>query len=349
MRRPTYRDPVSTRTTSSAPAADPVDVAATASPSAAAPNASRRGGIRTWAQFLAAGLVWGASFLFMAVALTGISFTQVAWTRTVLGGLTLGLVVLVARPRVGGGPVLPRRPVVWLHFLVIGVLGCVIPFLLFSWAQQSVTSSLASILNATTPLMTAIIATLAFRVERLDASRWLGVLVGIAGVVVIIAPWRSELAGSLAGQLACLGATACYGVMFGYTRKFLSGLPIAQTTFAFLQVGMGAAVMLILTPLLAVGPVRLDAAIVACLAILGILGTGLAYVWNIGVIRDWGPTNASTVTYVTPVVGVVLGVLVLGEPLSWNEPVGALVVMLGILLAQGRVRMPLARRSATAP
>ncbi|WP_430647241.1 DMT family transporter [Agromyces sp. GXS1127] len=307
-----------------------------------------RSGIRTWVQFLSAGLVWGASFLFMAVALTGISFTQVAWTRTVLGGLTLGLVVLVARPRVDGGPVLPRQPVVWVHFLVIGVLGCVIPFLLFSWAQQSVTSSLASILNATTPIMTAVAATLAFRVERLDASRWLGVLVGIAGVVVVIAPWAAELGGSLAGQLACLGATACYGLMFGYTRRFLSGRPIAQTTFAFLQVGMGAAVMLLLTPILAVGPVALDVPIVASLAVLGILGTGLAYVWNIGVIRDWGPTNASTVTYVTPVVGVALGVLVLGEPMSWNEPLGALVVMLGILLAQGRVRMPLARRSATA-
>ncbi len=311
-------------------------------------GAPRRRGIRTWVQFLAAGLVWGASFLFMAVALTGISFTQVAWTRAVLGGLTLGLVVLVARPRVGGGPVLPRQPVVWLHFLVIGVLGCAIPFLLFSWAQQSVTSSLASILNATTPIMTALAATLAFRVERLDASRWLGVLVGIAGVVVIIAPWVTELGGSLAGQLACLGATACYGIMFGYTRRFLSGRPIAQTTFAFLQVGMGAVVMLLLTPILAVGPVALDLPIVASLAVLGIFGTGLAYVWNIGVIRDWGPTNASTVTYVTPVVGVALGVLVLGEPLSWNEPLGALVVMLGILLAQGRVRMPLARRSATA-
>jgi drug/metabolite transporter (DMT)-like permease len=148
------------------------------------------------------------------------------------------------------------------------------------------------------------------------------------------------------GQLAILGATACYGVMFGYTRRFLSGRPIAATTFAFLQVGTGGAVMLLLTPWLAVGPVRLDAAVVVCLAILGIAGTGLAYVWNIAVIRDWGPTNASTVTYVTPVVGVVLGVLILSEPLTWNEPVGALVVMAGILLAQGRVRMPRRERAA---
>lgn len=335
-RSPTYREAVDSRTSSVNTRPQAATAASVDRPDR---SSTAGGGLRTWAQFLGAGLVWGASFLFMTVALTGVSFTQVAWTRTVLGALTLGLVVLAVRPRVDGGPVLPREPVVWLHFLVIGVVGCVVPFLLFSWAQQSVTSSLASILNATTPIMTALIATLAFRVEKLDASRWLGVLVGIVGVVVIIAPWQSELAGSLAGQLACLGATACYGVMFGYTRRFLSGRPIAQTTFAFLQVGMGGAVMLLLTPLLAVGPVRLDVAVVVCLAILGILGTGLAYVWNIGVIRAWGPTNASTVTYVTPVVGVLLGVLILREPLSWNEPLGALVVMVGILLAQGRVRM----------
>lgn len=336
-----YREPVTTRTTPVNPRPQAAAAGSVDRTSTEAAGAARAGrGLRTWVQFLGAGLVWGASFLFIAVALTGLSFTQVAWTRTVLGALTLGLVVLVARPRVDGGPVLPRERIVWLHFLVIGVVGCVVPFLLFSWAQQTVTSSLASILNATTPIMTAVIATLAFRVERLDALRWLGVLIGIAGVVIIIAPWRSELAGSLAGQLAILGATACYGVMFGYTRRFLSGRPIAATTFAFLQVGMGGAVMLLLTPLLAVGPVRLDVAIVLCLAVLGIAGTGLAYVWNIGVIRDWGPTNASTVTYVTPVVGVVLGVLILSEPLTWNEPVGAFVVMAGILLAQGRVRMP---------
>lgn len=336
----TYRGSVSTRTTSANTGPQAAVAASVGRTADAAASLRRRGGVRTWVQFLAAGLVWGASFLFMAVALTGLSFTQVAWARVVLGALTLGIVVLVARPRVDGGPVLPREPVVWLHFLVIGITGCVVPFLLFTWAQQTVTSSLASILNATTPIMTAIIATLAFRVERLDASRWLGVLVGIVGVIVIIAPWQAELGGSLAGQLACLGATACYGVMFGYTRKFLSGRPIAQTTFAFLQVGMGGAVMLLLTPLLAVGPVQLDVAVVVCLAVLGIAGTGLAYIWNIGVIRDWGPTNASTVTYVTPVVGVVLGVVVLSEPLTWNEPLGALVVMAGILLAQGRVRMP---------
>ena len=293
-------------------------------------------------QFLGMGLVWGASFLFMKIALDGVSFGQVAWSRLVLGGLTLGLIVLATRPRVNHGPVLPREGIVWLHFLVIAITGCLVPHLLFAWAEQYVSSSLASIYNAVTPIMTALMVTLAFRVEKLGRDRVIGVLVGIGGVVVIIAPWQySELTGDLWGQVACLGAALCYGFTFGYTRKYLSGRPIAGTTFAFLNIGLAGALMLLLTPVLAWQPVTLSAPITLSLLTLGVLGTGFAYIWHINVLRAWGPTTTSTVTYVTPVVGVVLGVLVLAETFSWHEPVGALLVLLGILLTQKRLRLPL--------
>ncbi len=286
------------------------------------------------------GVVWGASFLFMKVALDGVSFGQVAWSRLVLGGLTLGLIVLLSRPRIAGGPVLPRERMVWLHFLVIALTGCVIPHLLFAWAEQYVSSSLASIYNAVTPITTALMVTLAFRVERLGRGQVLGILIGIVGVVVIIGPWQyAALTGDLWGQFACLGAAICYGFTFGYTRKFLSGRPIAGATFAFLNIGIGGAIMLLLTPVLAWQPVALTWPIVLSLLALGALGTGVAYIWNINVLRAWGPTNASTVTYVTPVVGVALGVLVLSETFSWHEPVGALLVLLGILLTQKRLRL----------
>ena len=294
-------------------------------------------------QFLGMGLIWGSSFLFIKIALDGVSFGQVAWSRLVLGGLTLGLIVLVNRPRIVTGPVLPREGVVWLHFLVIAISGCVIPHLLFAWAEQYVSSSLASIYNAVTPIMTALMATLAFRVEKLVRAQVAGIVLGILGVVVIIGPWQySALTGDLWGQLACLGAAVCYGFTFGYTRRFLSGRPISASTFAFLNIGIAGFIMLLLTPVLAWSPVTLTFPIVLCLVALGALGTGLAYIWNINVLRAWGPTNASTVTYVTPVVGVVLGVLVLAETFSWHEPIGALLVLLGILLTQKRLRLGLA-------
>lgn len=285
-------------------------------------------------QFVLLGVIWGASFLFMKVALTGISPLQVVWGRLVLGALTLGVFVLVRRE------LLPRNPRIWLHMTVLAVSFCVVPYLLFSWAEQHVTSGLGSIYNATTPIMTAIMAGLVFHVERLGPGQILGIGVGIAGVIIIIAPWTGlELGQSLVAQFALLGATACYGFSLAYMRKFVSNSGMSPLMFSFLNIGIAAAIMVVLTPVVALNPVRLDGWIIVCMLLLGCLGTGIAYIWNQNTLRAWGPTGASTVTYLTPIVGVALGILVLGEQVSWHEPVGALIVFLGILLAQNRIRL----------
>ncbi|GAA5033524.1 DMT family transporter [Microbacterium fluvii] len=284
-------------------------------------------------QFVLCGIVWGSSFLFMKVALTGISPAQVAWSRLILGGLTLGLFVALRRER------LPRRAAVWGHLTVLAVSFCVVPFLLFSWAQQHVSSGLASIYNATTPIMTAIMAWAVFRVEKLKPVQIAGILLGILGVMVIIAPWQGlDLSQSLVAQFAILGATACYGFSLAYMRRFASDTGVSALVFSFLNIGIAAAIMALLTPVLVLTPVSLDPWVVGSVVLLGCLGTGVAYIWNQNAVRAWGPTRASTVTYITPVVGVILGVVVLGEAVSWNEPAGALIVFLGILLAQDRLR-----------
>jgi len=291
-------------------------------------------------QFVAMGLIWGASFLFMKIALDAGSFGQVAWARLVFGAITLGVIVLVMRGR------LPREPIVWLHFTVVAITYCVVPFLLFAWAEQYVSSSLASIYNAVTPITTAIMVTVAFRVEKLNRDQVLGVLIGVVGVVVVVGPWSvAALTGSLWGQLACLGAVTCYGFSFGYIRRFISHRAIPATTTAFLNIGIAAVIMLVLTPFVALGPITFSWPVLLSLLALGMLGTGVVYIWNMNVLRAWGPTATSGVTYVTPVVGVALGILVLGEHLSWNEPVGALIVIAGILLTQQRVRI-FSRRQA---
>lgn len=292
-------------------------------------------------QFVAMGLVWGASFLFMKVALEGVSFGQVAWARLVFGALTLGIILLVTRSR------LPKQPIVYLHFAVVAVTYCVVPYLLFAWAEQYVSSSLASIYNAVTPITTAILATAAFRVEKLNRDQVLGVLVGVVGVVVVVGPWTiAALSGSVWGQLACLGAVTCYGFSFGYIRRFISHRDIPATSVAFLNIGIAAVIMLVLTPVVALSPVTFSWPVLLSLLALGALGTGVVYIWNMNVLRAWGPTATSGVTYVTPVVGVALGILILDEHLSWNEPVGALVVLAGILLTQQRVRIFTRRQAA---
>lgn len=285
-------------------------------------------------QFALTGIVWGSSFLFMKVALGGLSPAQVVWSRLVLGALALGLFVALRRER------LPRAPRTWLHLTVVAITFCVVPFLIFSWAQQHVGSGLASIYNATTPIMTAVMAWAVFRVEKLKPIQIAGILVGIAGVMVIIAPWQGLDSGqSIGAQLAILGATACYGFSLAYMRRFLGDSGVSALVFSFLNIGLAAAIMVLLTPVLVLTPVHLDVWIVGAVVLLGFLGTGLAYVWNQNVLRAWGPTRASTVTYITPVVGVTLGVLLLHEEISWNEPLGALIVFAGILLTQNRLRI----------
>jgi drug/metabolite transporter (DMT)-like permease len=279
----------------------------------------------------------------MKVALVGVSFGQVAWARLVFGAMTLGIIALVMRVR------LPREPIVWLHFAVVAVTYCVIPFLLFAWAEQYVASSLASIYNAVTPITTAILATAAFRVEKLNRDQVLGVIVGVLGVVVVVGPWAVDaLGGSLWGQLACLGAVTCYGFSFGYIRRFISPRDVSATASAFLNIGIAAVIMIVLTPVVAWHPITFSWPVLLSLLGLGALGTGVVYIWNMNVLRAWGPTVTSGVTYVTPVIGVALGILILGEHLTWNEPVGALVVIAGILLTQQRVRLLTRRQTEPA-
>jgi drug/metabolite transporter (DMT)-like permease len=280
------------------------------------------------------GLIWGASFLFMKVALTGVSFGQVAWTRILLGGITLGIIALITRAK------LPRNPKIWLHFTVIAITYCVIPYSLFAWSEQYISSSLASILNAVTPIMTALMATLLFRVEKLSAGQVLGVAVGILGVIVIVAPWQSgALVGDWQGQLACIGAVTSYGFSFGYLRKFLAPYQVPSITAAFMYISIAGVIMLLLTPVVAWHPVDLDMWVILSLVGLGAFGTGIVYIWNMNVLAAWGPTATSSVTYITPVVGVILGVLLLSESLGWHEPLGAVIVFLGILLTQKRIRL----------
>ncbi len=280
------------------------------------------------------GIAWGSSFLFMKIALDGVSYGQIAWSREILGALTLGVVMLIGRHR------LPREPIMYFHFLVIALTNCVIPHLLFAWAEQHISSGLAAIYNSLTPIATALMVALVYRVEKLSRGQVIGVLLGIVGVVVIIAPWQfTDISADVWGQLACLTAAILYGVATGYLRKFVTQRSISGTTVAFMNVGTAAVVMLFLTPIVAIGPVHLSWEVVGSLLLLGAFGTGIAYIWNIAVLRAWGATNASTVTYLIPVVAVGLGFLVLGETLSWHEPVGAALVLIGILFTQERLRI----------
>lgn len=298
------------------------------------PAAAARG--RAWLGLLPLAAMWGSSFLFVRVGLEGFSPPQVVLGRLTVGAAALAAIVVLGRFRV------PRRPAVWGHLALMGVVANVVPWLLFAWGQQFVASGLAGVLNAATPLFTAVFVTLALAEERLPWRRALGIVVGFVGVVLVIDPFEvggaTPLTASIPGQLACLGAAACYGAGFTYTRRFLANHGHSPLVLAAGQLACGAALLWLAAPLIATAPITLRAASVASVGALGLLGTGFAYLLYYRLLGQLGATRTSTVTYLIPVVAVTLGIVVLGEPLTLTMVLGAVVVVMGVAMVQRPAR-----------
>jgi drug/metabolite transporter (DMT)-like permease len=292
---------------------------------------------RGWlAPYLLLTLLWGASFLFIEIGLEALSPAQVALSRVLLGALALVLVLAVSR--VG----LPRTWDQWKHLVVVGLTFNAIPFVLFAWAQTHISSILAGIWNATTPLWTVVMGLALFHAVRPTRRVVGGLLLGFLGVVVVLGPWtltgQSVDAGFLLGTAACLTATAGYGFAATYTGRFLTGHRVrspAQYPAAQLIVATGALALLVVPQ--GNAPSALPLHVVAAMVALGVLGTGLAYVLLYRVVALAGAVTATTVTYLIPLVSTTLGIVVLGERLTWNEPAGAALVLGGAWLTRPRV------------
>jgi drug/metabolite transporter (DMT)-like permease len=279
--------------------------------------------------------IWGWSFLFIKVAVEGLTPPTVAWARIALGAVVLHLYLWRK------GLTLPRDRTTWRHFTVAALAGSAIPFTMLAWGEERITSALTAVLNASTPLFTAVAAAVLLR-DRLRGAQAIGLLVGLAGVAVAAGLGGADLAGSsVSGSLASVGAGACYGLSFAYMRKHLVGLAPVVAAAGQLTVATIA-----LTPIALVSSVR-DGAHVSpkrllCLVLLGAIGTGVAYVLNYRIIAELGATKASLVTYVIPVVAVVVGIVVLGERFELRMLVGGLMIIGGIALVHSwAVRRPL--------
>jgi drug/metabolite transporter (DMT)-like permease len=307
---------------------------------ATAPDKSE---LRAWLPgFLALALIWGSSFLFIEIAVRELHPLYVTVGRVASGALTLLVALWFTRAR------LPRDPRVWGHLAVVGAVGVAIPFTLFGYGEQRVSSLLAGIWNATTPLVVLPVAVLVFRTERMTARRVAGILLGFAGVLVVLGVWEGVGGTELTGQLMCLGAAVCYGIAIPYQRRFLTGLPDSGISIPAGQLIMALAQLLVVAPLVAgapPAPAALSTDVVGSVLALGALGTGLAFVLNFRVIKVAGASASASVTYLLPVVATVLGVVVLREHLSWHQPVGAVVVLAGVAVSQGLLRRPERRRT----
>ncbi len=277
-------------------------------------------------------LTWGSSFWFIKVGLESFSAVQVGFLRVTLGALTLLTLSAVTRT-----PLIRDLRLLGHLFVLAACLNST-PGVLFAFGETHISSVLAAILNATTPLATLIMTLFVFRDQRPTWAQQLGLLIGFGGVLVALGVWRGIGSNAGIGVLACLLAVTGYGISFPYSRRFVANAPYSRTSIATAQVTIAA---LQLVPVVALAAPRFHApsrASLAAMLVLGAFGSGIAYVWNYAVIMQAGATVASTVTYWTPLVAVFAGIAFLGERITWFEPAGAAVVLLGVAVSQGRLQ-----------
>ena len=279
--------------------------------------------------------IWGWSFLFIKVAVEGLSPPTVAFGRVGLGAAVL-LAVLGVQ-----GRGLPRDRQLWRRFAIAALFGNVLPFTLLAWGEQRITSGLTAVLNASTPLFTAIAAAV-YLGDRLKRRQVAGLLLGFVGVAVAAGFGGRDLAdSSILGSLAAVGAGALYGIAFAYMRGNLTAIrPIVAAAGQLVVATVMLAPFAVATSISS--GVDLTWRRGLALAALGIVGTGLAYIINYRVLADLGATKASLVTYVIPVVAVAVGVVVLSEPFELRLIAGGVLIAGGIMLVHARRFRPVA-------
>jgi drug/metabolite transporter (DMT)-like permease len=281
--------------------------------------------------YIALGIVWGCSFIFIKLGLEFLTPFGVAFGRCALGALAL-LIYL----KIKGLSLVRDRKMIG-HLWVVALLLNVIPGILFAWAETEVTSILAGIINAVTPLMTLIAIIVVSRNEKPTTPQVVGLLLGFLGVLTVLGAWKGLGDNPLWAILILLAAVTCYGFSFPYSRRFILPAQLKPEVMAATQVTLGAITLLPLFLINGIAKNEYRLGPVLAMVALGVFGSGFAYIWNFTIMRDAGSAIASSVTYVTPVVAVAVGLIFLQEKLHWYEPVGALIVLLGAAIAQGRI------------
>ena len=282
-----------------------------------------------WLIFLALGIMWGSSYLFIKLAVDDFGTMTLVALRLVVGAALLWVVIRLAHQP------LPREPKMYGHLVVMAIVNITIPFLLITWAEQSVDSSLAAILTSPVPLFAIVLSALFLADEPMRVNGVAGLIVGFIGVIIITSPGLTAADGSVAGELALLGAAFSYAVGAVYSRRNVRGLPpmvpaVFQVSFAAIIVGIPA--LLFEQP----WTVTPDAEAVFSILWLGIFGSGLAYLLVFRLFANWGATRTTLIAYVIPPVGIALGFLVLDEPIDARIIFGTLLVIAGVGLVNSR-------------
>ena len=291
-------------------------------------------------QLLALSSMWGLSFLFVEVALRDLGPLWIVAGRTTVGGVVLVTIGLVGRRS------LPRGIRLWADLLVLGILSMAAPWTILAWAQQTLPSGLAGLLMAIVPTSTLLVAA-AVGLERITARRVAGLLLALAGVGVIVAGGL-EQPGRVLAVLVVVFATLMYASGAVYAKRRVSG----RAQPLGLAAGQVLASALIMVPVAVIvegpvpGPSAVSGTAIGAVVLLGLFGTGFAFVLFYSLVARVGATNATLTTYLIPVVAVMAGAVVLGERLGPEALAGGALILVGIWLAQ---RVTPTSRAAVAP
>ncbi|KAA3654360.1 MAG: EamA family transporter [Chloroflexi bacterium] len=287
---------------------------------------------------LLAGL-WGPSFLFIKVAVETIPPITLVAGRVGIAAVLL-LIYLYAQ-----GGRLPREWAVWRHLAIIAMVHNAIPFMLFSWSEQYIDSAIASILNGTTPLFTIVLAHFFTVDDKLTPAKLTGTLIGFGGLILLMLPsFTDGVQLTTLGVLGVALAAALYGVAIVYSRKYLSDLPplVAPTgQMIMATVYVLPLSLLVERPFLLPPP---SAQSLWSLLALAVLGTAVAFVVYYRLIAVADASYVSMTTYLIPIVGVVLGLVVLNEQLTWHSYVGCGLILFGVMVVNGVLRVGVVRR-----
>lgn len=271
------------------------------------------------------GSIWGASYLFIKVGGEVVPPLTLVFSRTAIASVVLFVTLRVKGER------LPRwNDAIWKWFVLMGVINTVVPYTLITWGELYISSGLAAILIATLPIFTVLLAHWLTHDEKITPRKLLGVMAGFVGVVILFLP---DLAQGqelfLAGGVAVLGAALSYAIAGIYARKTLKG--VSPISSAFGQM-LTAAVMILPASLLVERPWTISPtpASIFSILMLGVVGSGFAYILFYWLIAQVGATRTSLVTYVSPIVALILGAVILQEPLHWTMVVGLGLIIGGV-------------------
>lgn len=285
-----------------------------------------------WLLLLALGIMWGTSYAFIKLGVETLpTFTLIA-TRLVIGLALLATVVAVAREP------LPRSPRVYFHLAVMGAINIAIPFTLITWAELTVDSAIAAILNGAVPLIVIVLAALVFDDEPITLNRLVGVVTGYVGVIVLVFPGLVAAAGGgeFTGEVALLGSTVAYAIGAVYARRNIKGLrpmipALFQVFFALLMVSVPA--LLFENPF----AVAWNGDAIIAVVWLGLLGSGVAYLLMFRLLSRIGATATSQLAYLLPVVGIITGAIMFGEAVDARILVGTGLILAGVALVGSKL------------